>query len=250
MDGDAQRGEAVRSWALAVQAQVGSLKLDLALEGRERPLALIGPNGAGKTSLLRIMAGLHRPERGYIEMGQRRVFCTRDGIEYARQLLRVGYVPQDYALFEHLDVLDNAAFGLKMQAPRQDPESHRAKAMQVLARLGVESLAHRAVSTLSGGQKQRVALARAMAHEPALLLLDEPLAALDVQTRKEVRGWLGEFLREHKIPAIVVSHSRSDITSLDSDIAVLERGRIVQRGSLLELGANPSTDFVRAFVSA
>lgn len=235
---------------MAVQTRVGSLKLDLALEGRARPVALIGPNGAGKTTLLRMMAGLHRPQRGYIEMAQRRVFCTRDGIEFQHRAQRVGYVPQGYALFEHLNVLENAAFALRMQLGKGQAQEIEARAMQSLTRLGIGDLALRDIRTLSGGQKQRVALARAMAGEPSLLLLDEPLAALDVQTRKRVRAWLGAFLREHTLPAIVVSHSRADLTSLDTDIAVLERGHIVQRGSLLELGANPATPFVQAFVSS
>lgn len=240
----------MKSWALAVQTRVGSLKLDLALEGSTRPMALIGPNGAGKTTLLRIMAGLHRPARGYIELDNTRVFCTRDGVDSRGKAQRVGYVPQGYACFPHLSVIENVAFGLRMQNPKQEAQERRTQALQSLAQLGIESLAEEKIGALSGGQQQKVAIARAMAFSPSLLLLDEPMSALDVQTRKEVRGWLGQFLRKHKIPAIVVSHARSDLTSLDSDIAVLEGGRIVQRGSLLELGANPGTEFVKAFVSS
>lgn len=240
----------MKSWAMAVQTEVGALKLDLSLEGGTRPVALIGPSGAGKTSVLRVMAGLHRPSRGYIELGGRRVYCTKDKVELAIDRYRVGYVPQGYALFPHLSVLENTAFGLRMRQGRQAREQCAERAMHWLGELGITDLAQRSVHTLSGGQKQRVALARAMAFEPALLLLDEPLAALDVRTRKEVRSWLGEFLKQQKLPAIVVSHSKSDLTSLDTEIAVLEQGRIVQRGSLLELGASPATDFVRAFVAS
>lgn len=249
MGSSASGGEALKSWALAVQTQVGALNLDLALEGSQRPLALIGPNGAGKSTLLRIIAGLTRPARGYVELDGQRVFCTKRGIERGSEL-RVGYVPQGDALFPHLSVIENVSFGPRMQDPKGEPKLLEERAMQSLAQLGIEALAHRGVHTLSGGQKQRVALARAMAFTPSLLLLDEPMAALDVQTRKEVRTWLGGFLREHQVPAIVVSHSRADLTSLDSEIAVLEGGRIVQRGSLLDLGANPRTDFVRAFVAS
>lgn len=240
----------MKSWAMAVQTRLGSLRLDLSLEGSTRPVALIGPSGAGKSSVLRIMAGLERPTRGYIELGGRRVFCTKDKIELAVDRHRVGYVPQGYALFPHLSVLENTAFGLRMQKNKAQPEQITQQAMRWLGELGIADLAQRDVQHLSGGQKQRVALARAMAFEPALLLLDEPLAALDVQTRKEVRSWLGEFLKLQKLPAIVVSHSKADLTSLDTEIAVLEQGRIVQRGPLLELGANPATDFVRAFVAS
>lgn len=238
----------MKSWAMAVQTRVGSLKLDLSLEGGTRPVALIGPSGAGKTTVLRVMAGLHRPMRGYIELGGTRVFCTKDRRELALDQHRVGYVPQGYALFPHLSVLENTAFGLRMRS--KAGEEIAAKAMRWLDELGIADLARREVQTLSGGQKQRVALARAMAFDPALLLLDEPLAALDVQTRKEVRSWLGEFLKSQKVPAIVVSHSKADLTSLDTEIAVLEQGCIVQRGALLELGANPATAFVRAFVAS
>lgn len=240
----------MKSWAVAVQTRIGSLRLDLALEGSTRPVALIGPSGAGKTSVLRVMAGLERPTRGYIELGGRRVFCTKDKVELALERYRVGYVPQGYALFPHLSVLENTAFGLRMREGKSAAAQLTQKAMHWLGELGIADLAQREVQSLSGGQKQRVALARAMAFEPALLLLDEPLAALDVRTRKEVRSWLGEFLKEQKLPAIVVSHSKADLTSLDTEIAVLEQGRIVQRGPLLELGANPATDFVRAFVAS
>lgn len=240
----------MKSWAMAIKTRVGALKLDLSLEGGTRPVALIGPSGAGKTSVLRVMAGLHRPSRGYIELGGRRVFCTKDHIELVHGQHRVGYVPQGYALFPHLSVLENTGFGLRMQKSGAPADEIAQRAMHWLRELGISDLAQRSVQTLSGGQKQRVALARAMAFEPALLLLDEPLAALDVQTRKDVRSWLGEFLKEQKLPAIVVSHSKSDLTSLDTEIAVLEQGRIVQRGALLELGANPATAFVRAFVAS
>lgn len=235
---------------MAIQTRVGNLRLDLALEGTSRPLALIGPNGAGKTTLLKIMGGLIRPQRGYIELAGTRVFCTKDRIERVVRGPQVGYVPQGYALFPHLSAIENVCFGLRLQRPPLSCEQLHKSALSTLDQLGVADLAGARVTELSGGQQQRIALARALVSKPALLLLDEPMSALDVQSRKEVRRWLGKTLRAWKVPAIVVSHSRADLTSLDSDIAVLERGMVVQRGSLLELGANPQSDFVRAFVAS
>ncbi|HEX2659040.1 MAG TPA: ATP-binding cassette domain-containing protein, partial [Polyangia bacterium] len=153
------------------------------------------------------------------------------------------FLPQRYALFPHLDVLENVAYGIAggSRATRRDA------ALAALRALDATSLASRRPSELSGGEAQRVALARALAAEPRALLLDEPLAALDVELRRDLRQFLAQYLRALRIPTVVVTHDRTDVELLDGQVIVLERGEVVQRGRQAELAASPATDFVRQF---
>ncbi len=238
------------SWRVDLRARVGDLDLDVALDGDQRPTILIGPNGAGKTTLLRLIAGARRPVSGLVEIGTRAVFDSTQGVSWAPEERRVGYVPQGFGLFPHLTAIDNVAFGLAARRRSQPQAERRAAAHSLLEELGAGHVGSRLPATLSGGEQQRVALARALIVQPELLLLDEPLATLDPGARRRLRLFLTEHLVSTKVPAIVVTHEARDVDALAADIAVIERGRIVQRGTADELRARPATEFVREFFAA
>ena len=215
-----------------------SLELDLSVE-KGRTLALLGPNGAGKTTALEALTGAVI-STGSIRVGGRRIE------QLPVEQRRIGVVFQDYLLFPHLTVLENVAFGpraLKIDRPLDVAHSW-------LDRLGIADLAPHRPPQLSGGQQQRVALARALASEPQLLLLDEPLAALDVEVRASVREDLAAHLKTVDIPTIVVTHSFEDVVALAHDVVVLERGRVTQRATVRELIQSPATAYVRKLVAA
>jgi ABC-type sulfate/molybdate transport systems ATPase subunit len=237
-------------WRLSVEARVGSLHLNVELQGDAAPLAIVGPNGSGKTTLLRIIAGALTPARGTIVVGEETLLDTSRGVDLPPEARRVGYVPQGYGLFPHLTVVDNVAFGLSTGPNKRSPAARRAAAMGMLQALDCAHLASRRPQRLSGGEQQRVALARALLVEPKLLLLDEPLAALDVSTRRRVRVFLADRLRSLGRPAIVVTHDARDVAALDATTCVLQDGRVVQTGKLSELCAAPANEFVAEFCDA
>jgi molybdate transport system ATP-binding protein len=231
-------------WQLRVQAKIGGLALEVELEGGREPLVLVGPNGAGKTTLLRIVAGAHRPVAGRIQVGERVLFDAAQDIDLPPEARRVGYVPQGYSLFPHLSAVDNVSFGLASKAHFEPARARRESALAWLAELGSASLAHRFPRELSGGEKQRVALARALILKPDVLLLDEPLSALDATSRRTMRAFLASHLEQRALPALVVSHDVKDVLALGGQVAVIENGRVVQRGSARELARHPGTAFV------
>ncbi|HTV23413.1 MAG TPA: ABC transporter ATP-binding protein [Polyangiaceae bacterium] len=231
-------------WQVRVQAKIGTLELDVELDGGREPLLLVGPNGAGKTTLLRIVAGAYPPLAGRIQLGERVLFDARERVDLPPEERRVGYVPQGYGLFPHLSVLDNVSFGLASRAHFEPPRVRRDKALRLLGELGSAGLAERFPRELSGGEKQRVALARALILEPDVLLLDEPLSALDSASRRTMRSFLAAHLAERERPALVVSHDLKDVIALGGQVAVLENGRIVQRGTARELARAPQTAFI------
>ena len=206
-----------------------------------RTLALLGPNGAGKSSALAALAGLVSSS-GHIVLNGR----SLDTIEVEQR--RVGYVFQDYLLFPQLSVLENVAFAQRAAGVRRG--SARSAALDWLDRLGIADLAARRPAQLSGGQAQRAALARALAASPELLLLDEPLAALDVEVRDEVRAELASHLRDWGGLTIVVTHSLEDVTALAHDVVVIEGGQATQRGTVRDLVRSPATPYVARLVSA
>ena len=226
----------------SIRASRGNFTLDLDLTVcAGRTLALLGPNGSGKSTALAAIAGVI-VAGGPITLGERRL----DGLEIEDR--RVGYVFQDYLLFPHLTVLENVAFGPRSK--RTPRLAARAAATDWLERLGIGELAQRRPAQLSGGQAQRVALARALAADPQLLLLDEPLSALDVEVRAELREELGRHLRQWGGLTIVVTHDFDDVTVLADDVVVVERGRATQRGTVRELVRAPATAYVERLVAS
>jgi ABC-type sulfate/molybdate transport systems ATPase subunit len=213
--------------------------VDLAVEPGET-LALVGPSGAGKTTTLRVVAGLLKPESGEVTVGARVLLDTRGGQNVAPEHRRVGYLFQEYALFPHLDVAGNVRFGA----------GDRSRVGELLERFRIGHLAHARMSELSGGERQRVALARALARDPAVLLLDEPLSALDAHTRASVRAELLELLRSFALPTLLVTHDFEDAAALADRVGVISEGRVLQLGTPLELVSTPADPFVATFTGA
>jgi molybdate transport system ATP-binding protein len=229
---------------IELRGSVGGLAIDLALCAAAGPTVIVGPNGAGKTSLLMMILGALPPAGGRVAVDGVAVFDRARGLDLPVEQRGIGFLPQRDTLFPHLDVLDNVGYGIATR-PRAERER---RALAALRELGAEALAARRTEGLSGGEAQRVALARALAPAPRALLLDEPLAALDVGLRREVRIFLAAHLRRLAIPTLVVTHDRADAEAFDAEIVVMEGGAIVQRGRLADLAARPATDFVRQFL--
>lgn len=238
------------SWSAAIRARLGDFDLDVSIEGDGGVLALVGPNGSGKTTVLRVLAGAVEPDDALIEVSSRVLARSSDHTHVPMERRRVGYVPQGYGLFGHLSVIDNVAFGLSTWPHRLARAERHARAQRMLDELECGGLASRRIEGLSGGEQQRIALARALVIEPDLLLLDEPLAALDATTRRTVRRFLAEHLPRIGRPCVLVTHDVRDVEVLASRVAVLERGRVSQRGTLEALRVAPGSDFVAEFVGA
>jgi molybdate transport system ATP-binding protein len=209
-------------------------------------LVLAGESGAGKTTVLRLLAGLDRPDAGRVVVDGEPWFDDAAGVALPARARAVGYVAQDYALFPHLSVRENVAFG-----PRAAGAGGRAAqrlADEVLARLGLADFATRRPAQLSGGQQQRVALARALVLRPRLLLLDEPLSALDLATRRAVRGELRQLLAELPCASVYVTHSPQEAMVFGDRITVLEGGRPTQTGPRDDLLRHPRSPYVAEFM--
>ena len=220
------------------------LDIELKIDG-DGCAAIVGPSGAGKSTVLRIIAGLRRPDPGRVVMGEEVWLDSDRGIDLRPEERTCGFMFQDYALFPHLSSWRNVAFG--MPGPRQD---RRGRALEQLRRFGVEGLADARPTSLSGGERQRVALARSLARDPSLLLLDEPLAALDTRTRAQAGRELVHALRGTRALAIVVTHDFSEAAMLADEIFVMDAGRIVQRGTAADLSARPASAFVADFAGS
>jgi molybdate transport system ATP-binding protein len=201
-------------------------------------LALVGPSGAGKTSILRAIAGLLRPAAGRVVLDGETWLDTERGVDLPPERRPVGFVFQEYALFPHLDVRANVGFAGGRRAD------------ELLERFGIAALAAARPGSLSGGERQRVALARALARDPKVLLLDEPLSALDAFTRARIRGDLRDLLRELGLPALVVTHDFEDAAALADRVGVLVEGAVLQIAPAAELVAAPANAFVASFTGA
>ncbi|HEY7047613.1 MAG TPA: ABC transporter ATP-binding protein [Jatrophihabitantaceae bacterium] len=231
----------------AVEVERGAFRLDVEIRADPGEIvAVLGPNGAGKTTLLRVLAGLLPLAAGRIELGGAVLDDPTAGVFRDAARRRVGVVFQDYRLFPRMRIVDNVAFGPRSRGvPRA---ASRQLARHWLERLDIGELARRRPPQLSGGQAQRVALARALAAEPDLLLLDEPLAALDARTRATVQGELREHLTEFAGPTLFVTHDPLEALLLADRIVVLESGQVVQQGSPHDIAARPATDYVAKLV--
>ncbi|HWS31175.1 MAG TPA: ABC transporter ATP-binding protein [Actinoplanes sp.] len=222
-------------------ARRGAFTLDIALTiAPGETVALLGPNGAGKTTALRTLAGLTPMTGGHLRLD------SRDLADAPPELRPIGVVFQDYLLFPHLNARDNVAFGPRRQGA--DRRSARALADSWLKRVGMAEYGARKPRQLSGGQAQRVALARALAVHPQLLLLDEPLAALDARTRLETRGELRRHLSDHTGATLLVTHDPLDALVLADRLVIVEQGRVVQEGDAATITARPRTDYVARLV--
>ena len=234
---------ALEVWA---RDRLRDIELDVELRVESgRPAAIVGPSGAGKSTLLRIIAGLRRPEPGRVTVAEHLWLDSENSIDLRPEERACGFMFQDYALFPHLSAWRNVAFGLS-----GDRTSRRHRAVQQLGRFGVERLADARPAALSGGERQRVALARALAPEPSVLLLDEPLSALDSRTRAHAGRELAAALDGTGAVTIVVTHDFSEAAMLADEIFVMDEGRIVQRGTAAELSARPVSAFVADFTGA
>ena len=231
----------------AVRLTLGALALDIDLAiGDGEVVALLGPNGAGKTTLLRAIAGLTPLTSGHVRLDGQVLEDVSSGKYVPTEQRPIGFVFQDYLLFPHLSVLDNVAFGLRSRGAGKGAVA--AKALDWLDRVGLKSYAQSRPAELSGGQRQRVALARALAPGPRLLLLDEPLAALDVTTRAEVRRDLKRHLASFKGVRLVVTHDPLEAVALADRLIVMENGRLVQTGTSAEVTARPRSQYVADLV--
>ena len=207
-------------------------------------VALLGPSGSGKTTLLRIIAGLEFADTGNVR------FDGKDISDRTARERRVGFVFQHYALFRHMTVFENIAFGLKVR-PRQSRPSRaqiRTKVQELLKLIQLETLAQRYPSQLSGGQRQRVALARALAVEPSVLLLDEPFGALDAKVRLELRRWLRQLHDEIHVTSVFVTHDQEEALEVADRVVVMNNGKIEQVGSPEEVYNHPASPFVYNFL--
>jgi iron(III) transport system ATP-binding protein len=210
--------------------------------------ALLGPSGCGKTTILRCVAGLEQAEQGSIAIAGRVV--SDAGMFVPVHERSIGMVFQSYAIWPHLDVFDNVAYPLAVQRPRVGRAEIEKRVMDVLALVGMESMARRPATRLSGGQQQRVALARAIVRRPALLLLDEPLSNLDARLRDSMRRELSTLIRHIGITAVFVTHDQVEALSLADRVAVMDQGCLVQEGSPAEIYERPANLFVARFLGA
>jgi molybdate transport system ATP-binding protein len=202
--------------------------------GESRVMVLFGPSGSGKTTILRCLAGLDQPQEGFIHLDDEVWFDAAAGINRPPQHRRLAYVSQDYGLFPHLTVGQNIRFGMD-----SDNRDGRGRVDTILHAVHLDGMAARFPAQLSGGERQRVALARALARDPRLILLDEPLTALDLPLRDPMRQELRHFLRSLDVPSVVVSHDRVDALTLGDRMAVLSGGFIRQVGPVHDVFSRP-----------
>ena len=203
-------------------------------------LVILGPTGAGKTVLLELVAGFRRPKSGSVSAD------GRDLTHLPPEKRSIGFVYQDYLLFPHLNVSDNIAYGLR--AARRKANEVRTRVMEMATQLGIEHLLERRTRNLSGGESQRVALARALITEPNVLLLDEPFAAVDPNTKEMLMRETGRILDSLQKPVIYVTHDQLEAEDMADRIAVMNEGRIVQTGSATQIFNEPKSEFVASFV--
>ena len=230
-----------------VRVRRGTFDLDATVDvGSGETVVVLGPNGAGKTTLLSVLAGLVSLDAGRVQLDDVVLDDPQTGQWVPTEERPIGYVFQDHLLFPHLSAVDNVAFGPRARGRRR--ADARRDALGWLDRFGLAAYAGARPRELSGGQAQRVALARALASAPTLMLLDEPLAALDATTRIEVRRDLQQHLEGFAGPRLVVTHDPIDVVALADRVIVLEQGRVLQTGTLADLRATPRSRYVADLV--
>lgn len=209
-------------------------------------VALLGPSGCGKTTLLRVIAGLEYADSGRIQLDGEE--ATEKDVRHRR----VGFVFQHYALFRHMTVFENIAFGLRVRPRRERPSEKeiRSKVTRLLDLVQLGWVANRFPSQLSGGQRQRIALARALAVEPRVLLLDEPFGALDAKVRKELRRWLRTLHDELHISSIFVTHDQEEALEVSDRVVLINKGRVEQIGAPMDIYERPETAFAYGFIGS
>lgn len=230
-----------------LRAPLRSFELELELEaGPGGALGLAGRSGAGKSTALRMIAGLLRPRRGLVRLDSETLLDTDARVDVPAERRRIGYLFQHGALFGHLSSWRNVAYGIRDRGRA----ARRRRAIELMTRFGIEHLADARPAELSGGERRRVALARSLAAHPRALLLDEPLAALDPSTKGAVGRELSEAIAAASVPTVIVSHDFAELAQLAREIAVLDRGRIVQSGTPAELAAKPGSALVADLAGA
>jgi molybdate transport system ATP-binding protein len=226
---------------------LGSFHLDMRFSSESgKTTVILGESGSGKSTVLRLIAGLLHPDKGHFVLNDETYVDTAQHFELPPQERPIGYVFQEYVLFPHLSVFDNVAFGLSMQGVHK--KEIRKLVGEALEQVHLVGYDDRRPRQLSGGQQQRVAIARALALKPQLLLLDESLSALDIQTRREVEQELRQILSSLQLTTVMVSHQYIDALLFGDQIIVLDHGKVIQQGSHLDLLLNPHSEYIAEMV--
>jgi molybdate transport system ATP-binding protein len=232
---------------LKVQKSQGGFQIDAAFRSKVAGVtALFGRSGAGKTSVINMVAGLAKPDKGRIIVNDEPLFDSEKRINVPPEKRRIGYVFQEGRLFPHLTVRANLTYGRELTPPAR----RYVDLDQVVALLGIESVLSRRPAKLSGGEKQRVAIGRALLTSPSLLLMDEPLASLDAERKAEVLPFIARLSREFSIPILYVSHSLEEILSLTDTLVLMAEGRVVAAGPIETLLARPDSQLPSAHAKA
>lgn len=228
-----------------IKKRLRDFELDISFTLGKETLVIVGHSGCGKSTTLRVLAGLLKPDEGEIVINDQLFFSRAEKVNLAPEERGIGFLFQNYALFPHMTVYENVAYGLESKKLPK-PEVNK-RVLEQLEALQILQYKNNMPNELSGGQQQRVALARAVVVQPKILLLDEPLSALDVTTRAKVRRELKKTLSSLKIPAIIVTHDYEDAISLGDRILVMDKGKVLQQGTAAELIAKPKSSFVADF---
>lgn len=220
-------------------------KIDVVTEFIGGINVIAGTSGSGKSTLLKMITGFVKPDEGYIHIQNKYVFDSKRKINTNPEKRKIGYVPQNYLLFPHMNVFGNVSFGLIES--KESNQNITSKVEEMLELCNIMHLIHRFPSELSGGEKQRVALARSMVLQPSLLLMDEPFSALDIHTRKFIRSEIRDILKSTSIPTIMVTHDPMDALSFGERLYIMEKGQVIQTGTIEEIKSHPKSRFAAEF---
>lgn len=230
-----------------IQSDHPAFNLDIDIITDRKHLIVIGENGSGKSTLIKALLGSFDPIEGRVTIGKKELFNSSKKLYLDPKDRALGYMPQHYALFPTMSVKQNIIFALKARYPKKSKQDYLELAMMCLKDLDVLDLANHRPHQLSGGQAQRVALARALAVNPIALLLDEPLAALDVTLRRQMRNFLKKRVQETKLPLLLVTHEAQDIRAFSDQafLLILEQGKVIESGPANQIIENPQSDFAK-----